>query len=136
MEDNQMNTNELYHHGVKGMKWGVRRAKRYIRKAQTARRSADEWDEIAGYAEARGNNKAASSYRSNAAKDRRDADTYENKARMLNERVSAVADSPTTAKGKSAGNKALTAIGKGVTVAAISATTTAAMGLAFIASIG
>lgn len=79
-------TNELYHYGVPGMKWGVRRnggarnVTRLGRKAQIARDSAKEWDEMAGYAEAKGKMRRAAKYRSNAEHDRRDADRYDQKA--------------------------------------------------------
>ena len=44
---------ELYHHGVKGMKWGHRKAK-LIDKANISRQSAKEWDEMAKYATQKG----------------------------------------------------------------------------------
>lgn len=71
---------ELRHYGVKGMKWGKRKAVRYAAKARTARESAQEWDEMARYAEQRGNVKKAAKYRANAAQDRVDAKEYERKA--------------------------------------------------------
>lgn len=78
-------TFELQHYGVKGMKWGRRRAIRqaqktrakFAAKAQTARESAHEWDEMARYAEQKGKTKRAAKYRANAAKDRADAADYE-----------------------------------------------------------
>ena len=39
-----MNENELYHHGVKGMKWGHRKAQKYFDKAQTHRSYAEDYD--------------------------------------------------------------------------------------------
>lgn len=71
---------ELYHYGVKGMKWGVRKAQKYNNKAKTARESADEWYEMAKYAEQRGKTKKAQKYRNNAAADIQDAGKYEKKA--------------------------------------------------------
>lgn len=50
---------ELYHYGVKGMKWGHRRAQKYQRQAGIARSSAKEWDEMAGYARAKSSAKNA-----------------------------------------------------------------------------
>ena len=78
----------LAHYGVKGMKWGRRKAIRqaqrtratrakYAAKAQTSRESAREWDEMARYADQRGKTKKAAKYRANAASDRADARKYE-----------------------------------------------------------
>ena len=72
---------ELQHYGVKGMKWGRRKAKTdYAAQARTARESAAEWDEMAKYAEQRGKTKKAAKYRANASKDRADASAYERQA--------------------------------------------------------
>jgi hypothetical protein len=87
-----MNDYELYHYGVKGMKWGVRRAQKYEKKARIARESAKEWDEI-GKAKAdklrsKGKNDKAdrvlAKYRDNAKTDRSDAKKYEAKAKQEN----------------------------------------------------
>ena len=71
---------ELMHYGVKGMKWGVRRARKLQSKANIARDSAKEWDEMAGYARAKGKVKKADKYSANAAEDRADAAKYQAKA--------------------------------------------------------
>lgn len=71
---------ELMHYGVPGMKWGVRRASRLQTRANTARASAKEWDEMARYASAKGKVKRAAKYSGNAAKDRADAAKYQRKA--------------------------------------------------------
>ena len=72
---------ELQHYGVKGMKWGKRKPRSYYAdQARTSRESAREWDEMAKYAEQRGNAKKAAKYRANAAKDRADAKAYERQA--------------------------------------------------------
>ena len=75
------NSNELQHYGVKGMKWGVRRAEKYTKKANIARISADEWDEMAGRARTKGKMNKAEKYTRNANEDRSAAKIYENKAK-------------------------------------------------------
>ena len=71
--------NELYHYGVKGMKWGVRRASRLQNKANVARASAEEWDELARNASSKGKLKKAAKYQANAADDRAAANRYQQK---------------------------------------------------------
>ena len=39
-------SNELYHYGVKGMRWGHRKAKEYEPKPRTARKSAKELTDL------------------------------------------------------------------------------------------
>lgn len=68
---------ELYHYGVKGMKWGHRKKVDYASKAKTSRESAREWNEMARYAEAKGKTKRAAKYRANAKSDLADAKAYE-----------------------------------------------------------
>ena len=80
------NNNELYHYGVLGMKWGVRRARKNVSKAKNARKSAKEWEEMARYSEQKGNKKKAAKYRSNAADDIADAQRYDAKAKKIQQK--------------------------------------------------
>lgn len=52
-----MNDSELYHHGVKGMKWGHLKAQKYANKAKLSRESSKEWDTMAKYALEKGKTK-------------------------------------------------------------------------------
>lgn len=70
----------LYHYGVKGMKWGVKRAQKLQNKARIARDSAKEWDEMANYAAQRGKTKRAEKYAAYAKQDLADANKYQQKA--------------------------------------------------------
>lgn len=81
-----MYPNELAHYGVKGMKWGVRRARKLQNKAGIARESAREWDEMAARARAKGRTAKADKYSANAKQDRADAGKYESKASRMAER--------------------------------------------------
>lgn len=76
-------TNELYHYGVPGMRWGHRRAAKFEGKATRARESAKEWDEMAKYQDEKGKSKKAAKYRQNAEKDRADAENYRIRAKEL-----------------------------------------------------
>lgn len=70
----QYDNSYLMHYGVLGMKWGVRRARKNKEKAQKAKVSANEWDEIAKNAKARGKTKAQKIEQKH--KDRADTKTY------------------------------------------------------------
>lgn len=79
---------ELYHYGVKGMKWGHRKAQKFESKARTARESANEWKEIGKHKAdklmAKGKtdkaNKVKMKYDLKASQDRADAKSYEKRA--------------------------------------------------------
>ena len=68
---------DLVHYGIPGMKWGHRRAKKLISKANTARQSSREWNEMARYAESKGKTNKAAKYRKYAIQDLNDARRYE-----------------------------------------------------------
>ena len=74
---------ELYHYGVLGMKWGVRRARKNAEKGKTSRESAKEWDEMARYAKKKGKTKKAEKYSRYAAEDRANAKKYEQKSKQI-----------------------------------------------------
>lgn len=74
---------ELMHYGVLGMKWGQRRARKNVQKANIARESAKEWDEIAAYQKSKGHSKQAASAKKSAASDRAVAKKYANKAKRI-----------------------------------------------------
>lgn len=68
---------ELYHYGVKGMKWGVHRALKLQAKASASRASADAWSAKANHASSKGRIKKAEKYTANAEQDRAKAAKYD-----------------------------------------------------------
>ena len=82
-EYNYNYSNELYHYGVKGMRWGHRKAQRYEGKARNARASAKEWDELAARAKSKGKMKKSAAYTQAARNDRADAKRYDEKLKTV-----------------------------------------------------
>lgn len=76
-------SDELYHYGVLGMKWGVHRSKKNAQKAKNRRDSAEEWEEIARDAKSKGKTKQANKYKRHAENDRTAAKKYEAKAAKI-----------------------------------------------------
>lgn len=89
-------SDELMHYGVKGMRWGHRKAQQYESKARTARESAKEWSEIgankANKLLAKGKTtkaaKVKAKYDSYAKQDRADAKKYEAKSKTVKKEAS------------------------------------------------
>lgn len=87
----QVYNKELYHYGVKGMKWGHKKAQKLLNKANIARESAKEWEEIGQYKAEKLRKKGKmekaaeieAKYKRNAAQDLADAQSYEKKSKHL-----------------------------------------------------
>ena len=75
------NEDYLIHYGVKGMKWGVRRAKKFESKAASARNSARELNAMASYEKAKGNVNRSNAYSKRALSDTTKAIKYEQKSK-------------------------------------------------------
>ena len=82
---------ELYHHGVKGMRWGVRKADRYNRISKASRRASDLYKGMTEDAEKDGSKFLTRKYRNTAKLYDRRADKYAKKAEnLLNKPASTV----------------------------------------------
>ena len=98
---------ELMHYGVVGMKWGHRKArqrgteytyqsrytKKQARKAQIAKDSAAEWDEMARNAKAKGKIDKANKYKMNAQENRSQAKALQKRANRAAEFDKKMSDS-------------------------------------------
>ena len=71
---------ELYHYGIPGMKWGVRKAREYTSKSDAARKTSDMYESLSKNAVKSGNVSQARKYRRVANKYQRKADKYQHKA--------------------------------------------------------
>ena len=79
-------TDELYHYGIPGMRWGHRKAATIMTKSKRARESAKEWDEMARYQQSKGTArslKKAAKYKAYAKQDRQDAKSLANKSQKM-----------------------------------------------------
>lgn len=85
-------SNELYHYGVPGMKWGRRKIQRYSQRENISRESAKEWREIgkakSDRLKARGHDykayKVQVKYNEKAKRDSKDASKYAKKLKVAN----------------------------------------------------
>lgn len=110
--------NELYHYGVKGMKWGERKAQKYERKTVSSRESAAEWKEIgqrkADKLRSKGfnltANKVQAKYDKRSDLDLRDANIYSNKAAVARRKQNFRVARNNISNSRSRGSKVVTAI--------------------------
>lgn len=72
-------SDELYHYGVKGMRWGHRKAVKIAGKRDAANAIYDKWDAKAKNALSKGKTRRAEKYAQNAAKYKAKADKYQGK---------------------------------------------------------
>lgn len=80
-------TDELCHYGVPGMKWGHRRVAKYIAKASTSRKSADEYDKKSKMAAQKGEKDNAKMFSNYANRARQDAEKYAKKAKERSAKI-------------------------------------------------
>lgn len=73
---------ELYHYGVPGMKWGVRKAEKYRSKASTARKMSKLYEDMGNDAEKQGSKFNTRKYRNTAKAYERRADKMDRKAKQ------------------------------------------------------
>lgn len=108
---NHTQSNELYHYGVLGMKWGRRKAKKLSNKVKTDKKSAKEWEQMADYAKRKGKTKRAAKFKKYAKQDIQDAKKHAEAASRSLDKVKAQQIKNKYAKeyvkGKSAVGKAI-----------------------------